>query len=249
MRKRIDLIFVLLLTTIVSFADVAVTLRSGEIVFGNIIFQTEDILLLKTESGQRFQYQMSEVADIQDGLVTNQSEETKKETTKKKVGISLHIAGGGGLLPSYHSGGSMSADVFVGACNVFDKHIFIGGGIGYEAFFMPAANNQDITTYSFIPLQIRFSTPFMQTRHAPAIGMSVGYGFSPKGIEKSGLAASLDFGYRCQISEKNALFAGLTAAIQQSKIDEYTETIEKQEYKFSSIQSLWKIGAKVAIQF
>lgn len=246
--KKYIYIFVLLLFNLTGFADVTVKLKSNQTISGTIVFQNEEVLILQSASGQRFQYPMSEVVSCQEETITKQKTNRQVTTTGKKVGISLHIAGGAGLLPSYNAGGSISANVFIGACNLLDKQIFVGGGIGYEAFLMPKLELQNNITYSFIPLQIRFSAPLMQTVHAPAIGLTAGYGFSPKGIDKGGLTASFDFGYRYRISEKTVMFAGLTTAVQQGKI-EYMETIDQQTFFSSTIHSFWKIGAKIAFQF
>lgn len=247
--KRLYFILFMILTSMVSFSAVTVRLKTGQTITGDIVFQNEEVLIIKSEQGQRYQYPKSEVAEINESTyAANKEKEQVNTFSKKKVGISFHFAGGAGVLPSYSAGGSISADVFIGACNLFDKHIFLGGGIGYEAFFMPDVEQHHNTTYSFIPLQLRFSAPFTTTVHAPAIGFSVGYGFSPKGANSGGLSADFDFGWRYQISHKAAMFAGLTTAVQQGRIN-YLETISDVTYSSSPVFTFWKVGAKVALQF
>ena len=243
--KRLTIILLFCVLTIAAFADVVVTLNSGQQVAGTIVFQNQDVVVIKSQEGQRFQYPMSEVRSITEGEIEQEEEDLpQNQTHEKKVGVALHISGGAGIIPSYSTGGSFGANVYIGACNLMQKHIFVGGGLGVDMFFFPTQAGPLV----YIPLQAHFSAPFMQTKHAPAAACSIGYGFSTKGIDKGGLSAVADFGWRCQLSSKAALFAGLSASIQQGKID-IEETIESETYTHSSVRSLWKVGAKLAIQF
>ena len=96
--------------------------------------------------------------------------------------------------------------------------------------------------------QLFLSAPLMQTEHAPALGASVGYGFSPKGIDKGGLAASVDAGWRWQMTEKSALFVGIDFALQQGKAT-VAETIEGEEYESEQFRNFCRVGLKLAVQF
>ncbi|MBR1808562.1 MAG: hypothetical protein IJ776_04160 [Paludibacteraceae bacterium] len=247
--KKCLYILLLTLLPLCSFADVRLTLKSGHTLTGTVVFRNEEVIVVKSAEGQRFQYPMSEVADIAE--VDEQAiknEDTKPVTAAKKVGVSLHLSGGPAFIPHDAAGGAFDAMVFVGACNLLDKHIFIGGGVGYESFFMFPVGEHNFSTASFIPVQVRFSAPLMPTRHAPALGCSLGYGFSPKGIGKSGICASLDAGWRWQINEKMAMFAGITAAFQQGKTS-VDETIDDKTYTSDAVRNFCKLGLKLAVQF
>ena len=247
MKKLLYILLTLLLPMSV-FADVRITLRSGQTLTGTIVFQNEQVLVIKDADGQRFQYPFSEIETIEDGIVAVSEEDTESSAvSKKKVGVSLHVAGGAAFVPYSDAGGGMAVNIYVGACNLFDKHIFVGGGIGYTGVFVFPQQTTD-KSLSFIPVQVRFSAPLMQTKHAPALGASIGYGFSPKGIDKGGVAVSVDAGWRWQMSEKAALFAGVDFALQQGKCG-IVETIEEEQYTSEQVRNFCRIGLKVAIQF
>lgn len=247
--KKWFYILLLLLLPLCTFADVRLTLKSGHTLTGTVVFRNEEVIVIKSAEGQRFQYPMSEVTDIAEvEAVTVEEEDTKPVTSVKKVGVSLHLSGGAAFIPHDAIGGGLDAMVYVGACNLFQKHIFIGGGIGYEGFFMSDNAESPLTNTSFIPIQVRFSAPLMQTRHAPALGCSLGYGFSPKEIDKGGICASLDAGWRWQINEKMAMFAGINAAFQQGKTS-VDETIEDKTYTSVVFRNFCKLGLKLAVQF
>ncbi len=246
--RKLYYILLLLLFPLCSFSDVVVTLRSGSSLTGNIVFQNDEVVVIKSQEGQRFQYPMSEVESIREAEISIEEViEEEKPVSAKKVGISLNLSGGASFMPHETAGGSVGAEVFIGACNLFNKHIFIGGGIGYSGFFISPASGTS-RVLSFIPVELRFSAPLMQTAHAPAIGCSIGYGFSPKGIDRGGLTAALDFGWRWQMTEKHALFAGLGFAFQQGKT-EVAEIVDGNEYVSLVVRNLCRIGAKVAVQF
>ncbi len=251
MKKFISILF-LIMFALPAMAGVVVTLRSGEKVAGEVLFQNNDVIVIKTTEGQRFQYPMTEVSNIAEGeAVQEEEDDSDSRITRggKKVGIALHLAGGGGIVPAYATGGNFGANIYIGACNLFGRHVFVGGGLGADMYFLPSVITEGKTdSYYFIPVQARFSAPLLQTEHAPALGFAIGYGFSTKGISKSGISASADAGWRWQMSEKSALFAGLTAGVQQTKMD-VVETIEEAEYTSTVTRVLWKVGVKMAIQF
>ena len=233
---------VLLAATLLQ-AEVTLVLKSGQRITGTVLFENEEVMVIKDADGKRYQYPQTEIQEVVEGVAPEQKEEVKRVAKGKLTGMSVHIGGGAGWLPKYNAGGSLSGDAYIGACNVAQRHIFIGGGLGYHAY---VSGGQ---WYHFIPLQVRFSAPLTQTRHAPAIGASLGYGFLPKGKGKGGLHGGLDVGWRCQLQERAALFAGVNATMQQAPTD-VEEHINNQSYTHhAAIRTFCSIGLKVAVQF
>ena len=56
-------ILFLIMFALPAMAGVVVTLRSGEKVGGEVVFQNSDVIVIKTPEGQRFQYPMTEVSN------------------------------------------------------------------------------------------------------------------------------------------------------------------------------------------
>ena len=110
MKRQLTILFSVVLAVSV-WADVRVTLRSGESLTGTIVFQNEEVLVLKNADGQRFQYPMAEVVSVEDGVAAEQEEEEQESGSRKKVGVSLHLAGGAGFVPYGGKGGGISANL------------------------------------------------------------------------------------------------------------------------------------------
>lgn len=269
--------------TLSVLAEVNITLQSGQQMRGEIVFQNDDVVVFKNSDGQRFQYPMTEVEsikEIDDSII--EVAETTKVTKPHKVGIVVEFSGGAAFVPQRAIGGNFEANIFIGANNLLDSHIFLGTGIGYSGNFMSLREvnktlisseaeedengniinegtqgwEENVTktpaTYSFIPIQLRVAVPLMQTKHAPAIGASIGYGFCTEGISKSGLAASLDLGYRMQINPTSAFFAGVELGLQQTKmevIQSFENEYKQDNFKSNQTRNLCRINLKVAIQF
>lgn len=248
--KKIVISLLFLLSALLAKAEVTLVLQSGQLLTGNILFQNEEVVVLQDMDGKRYQYPYSQISEIQEGVVVEQKEEVKRVVKGKRVGLSIHLTGGAGWLPKYNAGGSVGGDVYIGAVNVAQKHIFIGGGIGYHSYMHADAEDSgsNLRLYSFIPLQVRFSAPLMQTKHAPFLGASLGYGFCPRKQGQGGMYASMDAGWRCQLQERNALFVGLQLAMQQATAT-VTETLSDVNYTNTSIRTFCTMGVKVAIQF
>ena len=83
-RKYILLIGLLLLS-FTAMAEVVV-LRSGQSVKGEIVLQNEDVVIIRSNNGMRYQYPMNEVLSIQkEEQETVVQEETTTSKTKKRT--------------------------------------------------------------------------------------------------------------------------------------------------------------------
>lgn len=281
--KKIGLIIAFIVLTITAYADVSVKLLTGQNITGEIVFQNEDVIILKNADGQRFQYPMSEVESINETEeLSNNNVEQKEFNKQKKVGVVIDLSTGVSFVANRAIGGNFGINLFVGAPNLLDRNIFLGAGIGYNGDYLTlkeeiktpvfddgAYGDDDYTVedteqkwnintkktsanYSFIPLQLRISMPLMQGKHAPLLGASIGYGFCTSGINKSGLAASFDLGWRMQINTNNSFFAGLNMSLQQTKMevyDTFTDGLIYDNFKSTQTRNICRVNLKVGIQF
>lgn len=179
------------------------------------MLQNADVVIVRDASGARFQYPRTEVQEI---LATDAAEVKEQETeqenigTSKKASILLELAGGPAVIPSQAVGGGFSVDMLVGSHHIGDRHLFIGGGLGYHGLFIGEEK------YNFLPIQVALRMPFMEQKHAPVFGVALGYGVGLSRDYLGGLYAGLDFGYRCQLNEKTAIALVLAAQFQQATI-------------------------------
>jgi hypothetical protein len=222
-------------------------LRTGARVKGSIVFQNEEVVIIRDpETGARFQYPRAEVTEI----LTVEAEEPEQVAeepeeairTAKKVSIALELAGGAAVNPGNGIGGAMSADLLVGSHHIGDKHLFIGGGLGYHGLFIGDEK------FNFLPIQVALRMPFMETKHAPVFGAAIGYGIAMSKDYKGGIYAAVDLGYRCQLNPKTALALTAFAQFQQATLNN-TEVIEYVEFVNYSGRNLVVPGIKLTLFF
>ena len=246
MRKRILFIVLCVFAFTCAYAE-TIILRTGARVKGSIVFQNEEVVIIRDpETGARFQYPRAEVTEI----LTVEAEEPEQVAeepeeairTAKKVSIALELAGGAAVNPGNGIGGAMSADLLVGSHHIGDKHLFIGGGLGYHGLFIGDEK------FNFLPIQVALRMPFMETKHAPVFGAAIGYGIAMSKDYKGGIYAAVDLGYRCQLNPKTALALTAFAQFQQATLNN-TEVIEYVEFVNYSGRNLVVPGIKLTLFF
>lgn len=220
-------------------ADTELTLSSGQRIVGTIIAEDDNMILIKDVDGARFQFQKEDIVSQREAVEEQQIDEKPKK--EKKVSLNIQLMGGAGGSFGYAYGTQIGGAVFVGSFNAFKKHIFMGGGFAYEAYILSH-------TYHFLPIEFRIELPVMQTQHAPMIAAAIGYNVSLQKDLQGGFCGDLDFGWRCQISDKSASFIGLSLALRQAQA-KTTEIINNKEYTTTQKLPFSRIGLKMAIQF
>ncbi len=237
------LVLVLLIVACAGYlsAEVAVSLSSGQTIVGDILFENEEVIVIRTEDGMRYQYPRQDVLSVGDAEVQEEETDSRNES-ERKVGVGVQVVGGAAFLPKESAGGFVGADLKIGACNLMQRHILLGGAVGYRAFIM---DGQHI---GFIPLQICAEIPFLVHKNAPYIGMGIGYGVSVNKSYKGGLFANLEIGWRCQTSANSALTLACYSEYQQG-IFSVSETINGESYTQQSYLGLLTAGLKLGIRF
>ena len=238
-------ILILLCTAFLYAHAETIILRTGARVKGTIVFQNEEVVVFRNAEGARFQYLRSDIEDIlavdPEGEEEVQAQEEQIETSKK-VSISLELFGGAACIPNDATGGAAGVDLLIGSHHIGDRHIFIGGGLGYRGMFFADEK------YNFLPIQVALRMPFIEAKHAPFFGIALGYGIALSKEYLGGLYAGIDFGYRYQINEKSALALTVFAQFQQAKID-VIEMTNDQEFVNTTYRNIITPGVKFAIYF
>lgn len=244
--NRLSLIAFLLLTCTCVYAE-TIILRTGARVRGTIVLQNEEVVIVRDEGGARFQYPRADVENIltddaQEAAQEVQPDEQEKTTTKK-ASVLLEVGAGTVYLPREKTGAFVSVDFMVGSHHIGERHIFIGGGIGFHGMLM------DANKYHFLPIQAALRMPILEQKHAPVFGASIGYGIGvPKSNIVGGLYTGLDLGYRYQLNPKTAIGAVCFARFQQAKV-EVVETVEGHDYTHKTGRNFISFGAKFTLYF
>ena len=248
MRKSVVFIVLCLFACAYAHAE-TLLLRTGARVKGTIVFQNEEVVIIRdAETGARFQYPRADVASVEEDN-TQAAEETQTQqttdesiTVPKKVSIALELVGGAAVNPGNGVGGVASADLLVGSHHLANRHLFIGGGLGYHGLFIGG------NKLNFLPVQLALRMPFTEQKHAPVFGVAVGYGIAMSKTYTGGIYAGLDLGYRCQLNPKTAIAITLFTQFQQAKV-QTTETIEEVEFVNYTGCNFVSPGLKLALFF
>ena len=249
MKKHIVYILfcIFFISYAVSYAHAeTIVLRTGARVKGEIVFQNDEVVIVReVESGARFQYPKADVAEIieDDRLAISDdrlAEDEPEIKTSKKASILLEVAGGAAVIPNEKTGGMASADLLVGSHHIGDKHLFIGGGLGYHGVFFGGER------YNFLPIQVALRMPFTERKHAPVFGLALGYGVALSKDYLGGVYTGVDLGYRCQLNPKTAIGLVLFTQFQQAKVESET-VIEGDAFVSDMHRNIVTCGAKIAI--
>ena len=217
-------------------------LRTGARVKGTIVFQNEEVVILRDAEGARFQYPRAEVQEILSDETEQKDTEANDQMVNKKASILLELAGGAAVNPNEAVGGAFSVDLLVGSHHIGDRHLFVGAGVGYHGLFLGEEK------YNFLPVQAALRMPLTETKHAPAFGVAVGYGIALSKEYLGGLYAGVDFGYRCRINPRTAVALMAFAQFQQANVSSVT-VIDGNEFTARSGRSLVTSGLKLALYF
>ena len=241
-----------------------IKLKSGKTIEGTILFENEEVVVIRDAAGARYQYPKSDLVleEPDEPAEAAQEQSVKAQQpgrdselrasyadNAKKVSMGISMFGGGMVVPAQmvgeqtapQMGGHAGADVMVGTYNLFKRLIFLGGATGFHAFMT------DGKVLSIIPVMLRAEVPLTLKKHAPMLGMGVGYGIGLKNT-KGGFCADVEFGWRYGYSRKAAFFMGVFADFQGVEIP-VTETITGTEYTSMAYRNLCGFGAKMALFF
>ena len=246
--KRIGIVLIALLVLQTLSAEVIV-MKSGKRYSGEIVFQNEEVVIIRDVTGTRFQCPRADIRSIgaqemeQTQMMTKIANSDLQVPTKR-VSLSIEAVGGALAIPREQWGGYLDANFIIGSRRIKHKNILLGGAVGYFGGFFKE------TTYSFIPLQVVARVPIIDAKHAPQVNFSVGYGIATSKNYKGGLHAAVDVCYRYQMNEKSAVLLGVNVLFQQASLAG-VEMKEGQLFTSSDLvgKGFIGIGAKVGIVF
>lgn len=246
MRRTLSILSLICAFVICAHAETLI-LRTGARVRGEIVFQNDEVVILRDADGARFQYPRTDVLEIladESATSTSQDPETSTDeiTTSKKISILLELAGGVAVNPNEAVGGAFSVDLLVGTHHIADRHLFVGGGLGYHGLFFGADK------FNFLPIQAAVRIPFTESKHAPVAGLAIGYGVALSKNYLGGLYASADIGYRYQINPHTAVAVVAFAQFQQAKIH-LTETMDSEPFVNYVGRNFLIPGIKIVLYF
>ena len=248
MKNRLFLIALLSIVCMCACAE-TIVLRTGAHVKGTVVLQNDDVVIVRDAEGARFQYPRADVLEI---LADEQpaAEETPAEEeeqlpeikTSKKMTALLELGGGAAVKPNEAVGAGVAGTLLIGTHHIGRRHIFIGGGLGYNGLFL-----KDDKLH-FLPIQVAVRVPFIEAKNAPVFGAALGYAVALSKEYKGGIYAGVDVGYRFAINPRTALALMAFVQFQQAKVNS-TITIEGVDFSNKIGYNLVTPGVKLAFYF
>jgi hypothetical protein len=257
-KKLFFLIIALITIAQISIAvesdPVRITLKSGEVYSGEIVLQNEKIILIRTTSGERFQFPVFQVKDIT--KITDKSEEIQRNDNSsneilpyqsKHNFCSIFDVSGGASSGKNCFSNSTSGDITLsfGTRSIAGNSLFFGGGAGFSIINNRSTNEM----LRFIPVYMRFqSNNLIRWRTSPYLSLDAGYAFPIENTMSGGLFAKLSCGIIHRLSFKTSIQFGIFARI-QNFYGNLSEIRNGSIYTYSGNSSINSFGALAGFQF
>jgi hypothetical protein len=227
-----------------------ITLSTGEVYIGEIVVKTADMVMIKVKNGRRYQFQLTEVSQIEKIKSDEQSNDqaanllTANQTDGNFSG-QLELAGGiSEARFAFVASPNAQVSLTFGNKKAFGKNVFLGLGIGYNNTFSGTGS----PSLHLIPVFARIQNNFTDDKTTPFIGLDAGYAFSSSTDFKGGPLVKISFGISHRINYKTALIAGFYGGLNQI-YGQLTETNELGTFTYSANTSMLSLGVKLGLQF
>lgn len=230
-------------------------LKNGDKYTGILVLKNEEIVMLRTKDGTRYQFPVAEIESLV--RLEHQSNDRPIDPADKKLythynsistpNYCVMVDGGGGVSHTQGSFGwsnHSQLDLLLGATNLLAKNLFVGLGVGHTTIFEADQGS----TRTFLPLFVRVQTTLTNRSTAPFIGLDAGYGFSLNSVYEGGVTYKLWGGIAHKMNSKSIFFAGLYVGM-QSFTGTLTETVNSVNYTYVGYKSANLLGAKVGLAF
>lgn len=218
-------------------------LKNGEKYNGEIVLKTDEIVMLKTHDGKRFQFQLSEIKEISKENV--KMEEVGENVPKGNFAGLLQVNGGiSSIKGGISSSPSINASLAFGSKNAFHSSTFLGVGVGYETIFVAQENE----TLSFLPLFIQIKSILNDKKLSPAVNLKTGYAFHLQNEYKGGLFIHISGGLNYKVTEGSDLYFGLFCQTQRT-YGSITETFPQGTFTSKTNGLINSVGLTTAFTF
>jgi hypothetical protein len=256
MKKQIALLFILFLVNIwtVFSQSVAkerdkIVMKTGETYYGDIVFRNDEMLILQTDEGVRYQFSLEEVKDISKETVNvavmpeKLLQDDQFEENQNFFAVLDACGGASGAKNSFDVSPNTQIAFVLGKNKVFSENFFVGLGAGYNSTYL-----KNTSTLNFLPVFLRLQNTFTTNRISPFVRMDGGYAFSMTSGWDGGVLVKAAAGISSRLSYKTKLFCGIYAGIQQFG-GKLSETISTGTYYYEGIANMKQLGLQFGIQF
>jgi small nuclear ribonucleoprotein (snRNP)-like protein len=233
-----------------SAVSTKITLNTGEIYIGEIVVKTPDMVMIKAKNGTRYQFQLTEVKQIENILLADLSNTATANVlsvsqSEENFSGQLEISGGiSNAKYAFAASPNAQASLTFGNKKAFGKDLFVGLGIGYNNVFVESGS----TFLSLIPVFAKFQSTLTKDRTAPFIGVDAGYAFSVSPDFGGGTFIKLSAGITHRINFKTAFIVGIYAGL-NSISGKLKETNDFGTFTYTGSTMIQNMGVKFGLQF
>lgn len=223
-----------------------ITLNTGEIYIGKVLLKNDEMIMISTKDGTRYQFPLSEIKKVE-----STGNESKFETDNGNQ--NNHISNNfGGLIEL--SGGTASAknsfgwapntqlSLMFGNKHLFGQQLFLGIGVGYNSSYITS------NSISFLPLFLHIQSTLSKKRTAAFLGMDAGYAFAISKNYDGGALVKISGGISHKLSYKTTLIGGIYTGV-QSFSGSLTEINDLGTFNYYGRTSMITTGVKIGFLF
>jgi len=238
----------------VESSPVRITLKTGEVYSGEIILQNDEIILIRTTTGERFQFpvfQVKSIAKITDKIEEIQGNENIYDEilpyqSEHNFCSIIEVSGAKSSgKNSFSNSTSGEMTLSFGTRSIAGKSLFFGGGAGFSTVINSSINQIS----NFVPVFVRFqSNNLMQWRTSPYLSLDTGYAFPLKTTMSGGFFAKVSGGIVHRLNFKTSIQFGIFARI-QNFYGNLSENRNGSIYTYWGNSSINSFGALAGFQF
>ncbi|MEI6751630.1 MAG: hypothetical protein WCK78_00540 [Paludibacter sp.] len=254
MRHLLFLFFLIIFTgQLVAQESVSkdkIILLSGESYLGEIVLKTDELIMLKTETGRKFQFQLSQIKSIEKTTIESSRNSTDDSQSTEALysenfGGSLELSGGiCGTRNAFSTSAITEISMIFGNKKINAKDLFFGLGASYQIIF-PVGFNQRV---NFIPVFIRMQSVLLKTNTSPYVDLDTGYSFGLTSGYEGGLFTKLSAGIIHKIKHKSDLYGSLFVGVNSIKT-KVKETYDSGIYNYFGQTAMTSFGLKLGFHF
>lgn len=246
MKKSLFLLF-LLFTFLSAGAQentTKITLKNGAVFVGEVILKNDELIMLKDNTGARFQFALSEIEKTETATIepTNTTKPTVVDIASNDnfCGQFELSQGNASARKAFEFKSITQVALAFGNRKSFGKDLFVGLGAGYLRI-------GDVNL-SLIPATFKIQTYTTKNRTSPFVGFESGYAFSTSKNVKGGPFAKISAGVNHRLNFKSTIYAGISAAV-YSISSRLSETTQNGVYAFDGATTINALTLKAGFQF
>lgn len=248
MKKKYSIILAILFFCIPIFGQQKTTdviyLKNGDKYTGKIVFKNEEVIMLETNDGKRFQFQTSEIKETTQEEATSNESQTQTYNKGNLVGLLQLDGGTSAIKGGIKTSPMVDLSLAFGSKKVLGKNMFLGVGGGFENIF-DSSNKRSI---SFLPIFAQMKNTFSERNNSPALNLKLGYAFPLQQDYRGGLYFYTSGGINLKNTESSNIYLGLYVKI-QSTSGKISETFQQDTFTSVSNAVITSIGVSTAITF